>query len=127
MTTTATTASATATTASATTPLHWGWRDRGQAILGLARLLDGYEAARWDHDPRESHEDSQGFVQAEEACWVATHGWLWRGLVKAETQADLNELAWACEEQAQDRQNDGHGWAAEVWEACASYIWGLAA
>ena len=105
-----------------TRSLHWGATSRGQAIIGLGRLLDEYEAARWDHDERESHEHSQQGVQAEEACWIATHGWLWQGILKAEIHQDLDELAWACEEQAQDRQNGGYGWAAEVWEAVASYI-----
>lgn len=116
----------TATTA-ASRPLYWGVDEQARAFLGLARLLDEYEQARWDHDDRERHEHSREGVQAGEAAWVATHGWLWKGLLEAQTQEDLKELAWACEERAHDRQDDGHGWAADVWEAVASYLWRLAA
>ena len=115
-----TTPTAATTTTTTTAPLHWGWRDRGQAILGLSRLLDGYEAVRWDHDERAEHQHTQQAVQADEACWVA--GWLWQGLVEAQTQADLNDVAASCEEQARDRQDGGHGWAADVWEDVARYI-----
>lgn len=125
MTKTTTTHVAPATTAS--TPLHWGFVYQGQAVLGLARLLDGYEAVRWDNDPRERHEDSQQCVQADAAVWAASHGWLWQGLCEAQTKEDLYSLAWACEERARDRYDSGCGWQAEVWEAVASYIWGLAA
>lgn len=112
------------TTATTTTArsLHWGVTRRGQAIIGLGRLLDEYEAARWDHDERESHEHSQQGVQAEEACWIATQEWLWQGILEVETIQDVEGLACTCDELACDRQDGGHGWAAEVWEAVASYI-----
>lgn len=109
------------TTATSTRSLYWGITSRGQKIIGLGRLLDEYEAARWDHD-EDDHQHSMEAVQAEEACWIATHGWIWQGLLDAKTLADLDDLAWSCDEQARARQDDGHGWAADVWEAVAAYI-----
>lgn len=113
------------TTTTAPAPLHWGWSERGQAIIGLSRLIDEYEQARYD-DHRQDR-DSLEVVQADEAVWAASKGWLWQGIAAARTREDLDSLAWACEEQANARYDDGRGWQGQVWEDIASYIWGLAA